>query len=61
MSGYFYNNYRYNAKTEILDNEKKEINDKVNKSNGKITFLKNISGTKSITTDTQSATTNSTK
>lgn len=61
MSGYFYNNYRYNAKTEILDNEKKEINDKVNKSNGKITFLKSISGTKSITTDTQSATTNSTK
>ena len=61
IAGYFYNNYRYNAKTEILDNEKKEINDKVNKSNGKITFLKSISGTKSITTDTQSATTNSTK
>lgn len=61
IAGYFYNNYRYNAKTEILDNEKKEINDKVNKSNGEITFLKSISGTKSITTDTQSATTNSTK
>lgn len=61
IAGYFYNNYRYNAKTEILDNEKKEINDKVNKSNGEITFLKSISGTKSITTDTQSATTNPTK
>ena len=61
IAGYFYNNYRYNAKTEILDNEKKEINDKVNKSNGEITSLKSISGTKSITTDTQSATTNPTK
>lgn len=61
IAGYFYNNYRYNAKTEILDNEKKEINDKVNKSNGEITFFKSISGTKSITTDTQSATTNPTK
>lgn len=61
IAGYFYNNYRYNAKTEILDNEKKEINDKVNKSNGEITFLKSISGTKSITTDTQSATTKPTK
>ena len=61
IAGYFYNNYRYNAKTEILDNEKKEINDKVNKSNGEITSLKSISGIKSITTDTQSATTNPTK
>lgn len=61
IAGYFYNNYRYNAKTEILDNEKKEINDKVNKSNGEITSFKSISGTKSITTDTQSATTNPTK
>ena len=61
IAGYFYNNYRYNAKIEILNNEKKEINDKVNKSNGEITFLKSISGTKSITTDTQSATTNPTK
>ena len=61
ITGYFYNNYRYNPKTEILDNEKKEINDEVNKSNGEITFLKSISGTKSITTDTQSATINPTK
>lgn len=60
IAGYFYNNYRYNAKIEILNNELKKLENGVNKNEkGKATSEKvsnTNSSTDTVTTDTQSAT-----
>ena len=60
IAGYFYNNYRYNAKIEILNNELKKLENGVNKNEkGKATSEKvsnTNSSTNTVTTDTQSAT-----
>ena len=60
IAGYFYNNYRYNAKIENLSNELKELENGVNKNEkGKATSEKDSntnSSTYTVTTDTQSAT-----
>ena len=62
IAGYFYNNYRYNAKIENLSNELKKLENGVNKNEKGEATSEKVSNTNSstytVTTNTQSATQN---